>query len=570
MNTTDFLQFAAYAVIILACTPVLGGYMAKIFTGKPTLLTPVIRPLERLTYAICGVDEAKEQGWKRYAGHVLLFSLLGTLATYAMLRLQAYLPFNPQKMPGVPADLAMNTAVSFNTNTNWQAYGGESTMSYFSQMAALAVHNFLSAATGLAVAIALVRGISRKTTKTIGNFYVDLTRGVLYILLPIAIVGALVLVWQGVPQTLGGAVDATTVEGAKQTIAIGPVASQEVIKELGTNGGGFFNANSAHPFENPTPLSNFLEDLLIFLIPAALVDTYGRMIGWRRQAYAIYGAMGILFLAGLAIAYFTEAAPNPALAQIAGYDTAQGNMEGKEVRFGLADSVLFAVTTTDTSCGAVNAMHDSLMPLAGMVPMVNMMLGCIIFGGVGSGLYGILLHVILAVFIAGLMVGRTPEYLGKKIEAREVKLAIFAILALTAGILIFASTAVVSPAGLAGLGNSGPHGLSEILYAFSSADGNNGSAFGGLNANSLFYNSMLGAMMLIGRFLVIIPILAIAGSFAAKKTIPPSSGTFPTDNWLFVALLIGVILIVGGLTFFPAVALGPVVEHLALGSGTLF
>jgi K+-transporting ATPase ATPase A chain len=570
VNTTDILQFVAYAAIILACTPFLGGFMAKVFTGEKTFITPVIRPLERLIYAICGVDETVEQNWKRYAGHLLLFSIIGTIVTYAMLRLQQYLPFNPQSMPAVPPDLAMNTAISFNTNTNWQAYGGEGTMSYFSQMAALATHNFLSAATGLAVAIALVRGFARKTTKTIGNFYVDLTRGVLYILLPISIVGALVLVWQGVPQTLGAYVDAHTIEGAKQTIALGPVASQEVIKELGTNGGGFFNANSAHPYENPTPLSNFLEDLLIFLIPAALVDAYGRMIGWRKQAYAIYGAMGILFLVGLAVAYWTEATPNPVLAHIAGYDTAQGNMEGKEVRFGLADSVLWAVTTTDTSCGAVNAMHDSLMPLAGMVPMINIMLGCIVFGGVGAGLYGILLHVILAVFIAGLMVGRTPEYLGKKIESREIKLAIFAILALTVGILIFSAIAVVSPAGLAGLGNAGPHGLSEILYAFSSADGNNGSAFGGLSANSLFYNTMLGAMMLIGRFMVIVPILAIAGSFAAKKTIPPSSGTFPTDTWLFVALLIGVILIVGGLTFFPAIALGPVVEHLALQSGNLF
>jgi K+-transporting ATPase ATPase A chain len=570
VHTTDLLQFAAFAAIILIATPVLGGYMARVFTGERNFITPIVRPLEKLTYFLCGVDENSEQGWKRYAGHLLLFSLIGTLVTYAILRLQQYLPFNPQGQPAVPADLAMNTAISFNTNTNWQAYGGEGVMSYFSQMSGLAVHNFLSAATGLAVAIALIRGFVRKSTKTIGNFYVDLTRGVLYILLPIAIVGALILVWQGVPQTLGAYIDATTVEGAKQTIALGPVASQEVIKELGTNGGGFFNANSAHPYENPTPLTNFLENLLIFLIPAALVDTYGRMIGQRRQAYAIYGAMAILFVIGLAAAYWTEAMPNPALAQIAGYDSAQGNMEGKEVRFGLADSVLWAVTTTDTSCGAVNAMHDSLMPLAGMVPLVNIMLGCIIFGGVGSGLYGILLHVILAVFIAGLMVGRTPEYLGKKIEAREVKLVIFSILAVTVGILLFASAAVVTPAGLAGLGNAGPHGLSEILYAFASTDANNGSAFGGLSVNTAFYNSMLGAMMLIGRFIVIIPILAIAGSFAAKKTVPPSSGTFPTDTGLFVALLIGVILIVGGLTFFPALALGPIVEHLALQSGVSF
>jgi K+-transporting ATPase ATPase A chain len=570
VQTTDFIQFFVYAAIILAATPVIGRYMARVFQGEKTFLTPLVRPVEKLTYAICGVHESAEQNWKRYAGHLLLFAAVGTLITYAIMRLQQYLPFNPQAMPAVPPDLAMNTAISFNTNTNWQNYGGEGTMSYFSQMAALAVHNFLSAATGLAVAIALVRGLSRKTTKTIGNFYVDLTRGVLYILLPISIIGALILVWQGVPQTMGPYVDAQTVEGAKQTLALGPVASQEVIKELGTNGGGFFNANSAHPYENPNPLTNFLETLLIFLIPAALVDTYGRMIGKRKEAYAVYGAMGILFLIGLAACYWAEAQPNPALAHIAGYDIGQGNMEGKEVRFGLADSVLWAVTTTDTSCGAVNAMHDSLMPLAGMVPMVNIMLGCIAFGGVGAGLYGILLHVIVAVFIAGLMVGRTPEYLGKKIEAREVKLAIFAIFAVTAAILIFASIAAVTPAGVAALGNSGPHGLSEILYAFASQDANNGSAFGGLSGNTVFYNAMGGAMMMIGRFMVIVPILAIAGSFAAKKTVPASAGTFPTDTGLFVALLVAVIVIVGGLTFFPALALGPIVEHLALQAGTLF
>jgi K+-transporting ATPase ATPase A chain len=570
VHTTDFLQFAAYAVIILVCTPILGRYMARVFTNERTFLSPILRPLERLAYGFCGVHEDSEQGWKKYAGHLLLFSLIGTLVTYGMLRLQQYLPLNPQSLPAVAPDLAMNTAVSFATNTNWQAYGGENTMSYFSQMAGLAVHNFLSAATGLAVAVALIRAFARRSTKTIGNFYVDLTRAVLYILLPISIVAALFLVWQGVPQTLHGSVEAQTIEGAKQTIAVGPVASQEAIKELGTNGGGFFNANSAHPFENPTPLSNFFENLLIFLIPAALVDTYGRMVGQRKQAYAIYGAMGILFVIGLAAAYWAESTPNPALAQIAGYDAAQGNMEGKEVRFGVADSVLWAVTTTDTSCGAVNAMLDSFMPLAGMVPLVNVMLGCIIFGGVGSGLYGILLHVIIAVFIAGLMVGRTPEYLGKKIESREIKLAIFALFAVTAGILIFSSIAAVAAAGIAGLGNSGPHGLSEILYAFSSTDANNGSAFAGLSVNTLFYNSMLSVMMLIGRFMVIIPILAMAGSFAAKKTIPASSGTFPTDTALFVALLVAVIVIIGGLTFFPALALGPIIEHLALGSGSLF
>ena len=570
MQTTDFLQFAAYIAIILAATPVLGAYMAKVFTGQRTLLSPVLKPLERFIYVICDVRESGEQSWRRYASHLLMFALVGTITTYAILRLQNFLPFNPQSLDAVAPDLAMSTAISFNTNTNWQNYGGENAMSYFSQMSALAVHNFLSAATGFAVAVALIRGLARKSMKTIGNFYVDVTRATLYVLLPIAIVGALVLVWQGVPQTLGPYVDATTLEGAKQTIALGPVASQEAIKELGTNGGGFFNANSAHPFENPTPLSNFLEDLLILLLPAALVDTYGRMIGKRKQAYAIFGAMGILFLIGLTVAYWGESAPNPALANIAGYDVAQGNMEGKDVRFGLADSVLWAVTTTDTSCGAVNAMHDSLMPLAGMVTLVNILLGCIAFGGVGAGLYGMLLHAILAVFIAGLMVGRTPEYIGKKIEGKEVKLAVFGLFAVTIGILSFSSFASVLPAGISALGNSGPHGLSEILYAYGSTDANNGSAFGGLSANTLYYNATLSAMMLIGRFLVAIPILAIAGSFAAKRTVPPSAGTFPTDTWLFVALLVGVVVIIGGLTFFPALALGPIVEHLALHAGTLF
>ncbi|MDB5395199.1 MAG: potassium-transporting ATPase, subunit [Rhodospirillales bacterium] len=567
MHTTDYLQFAAYAAIILATTQPLGRYMAALFSGQKTFLSPILQPVERLIYAICGVQENAEHSWKRYAGHLLLFALIGTITTYAILRLQHYLPFNPMGLPGVPPDLAMNTAVSFNTNTDWQAYSGEGTLSYFSQMTGLAVHNFLSAATGLAVAIAVIRGFARKSTKTIGNFYVDLTRGILYILLPISIVGALILVWQGVPQTIGGSVDAQTLEGARQTIVLGPVASQEVIKELGTNGGGFFNANSAHPFENPTPLSNFLENLLIFLIPAALVDTFGRMIGRRRQAYAIYGAMGILFIFTLSIAYFAEAMPNPALTQIAGYDPTQGNMEGKEVRFGLADSVLWAVTTSGSACGAVNAMFDSFMPLAGMVPLVNIMLGCIIFGGVGAGLYGMLLHVVIAVFIAGLMVGRTPEYVGKKIESREVKLALFALLATTAGTLILSSIASVTPAGVAGLGSAGPHGLTEILYAFASTDANNGSSFAGLSDNNIFYNVMLAATMLMGRFIVIVPILAIAGSFAAKKTVPTSYGAFPTDTGLFVALLIAVIVIIGGLTFFPALALGPIVEHFALSAG---
>jgi K+-transporting ATPase ATPase A chain len=567
VHTTDYLQFAAYAAVIAGVTQPLGRYMAALYSGQKTVLSPVMRPVERLIYAICGVQETVEHSWKRYAGHLLLFALIGTIATYAMLRLQHYLPLNPQGLPGVPPDLAMNTAVSFNTNTNWQAYSGENTLSYLSQMSGLTVHNFLGAATGLAVAIAVVRGFARKSTKTIGNFYVDLTRGILYILLPISIVVALILVWQGVPQTIGGPVAAQTLEGANQTITLGPIASQEAIKELGTNGGGFFNANSAHPFENPTPLSNFLENLLIFLIPAALVDTYGRMIGRRKQAYAVYGAMGILFIFTLAMAYLAESTPNPALTQIAGYDPGQGNMEGKEVRFGLADSVLWAVTTSGSACGAVNAMLDSFMPLAGMVPLVNIMLGCVIFGGVGSGLYGMLLHVVIAVFIAGLMVGRTPEYVGKKIESREVKLAIFALLATTAGTLILSSIAAVTPAGVAGLSIAGPHGLSEILYAFAATDANNGSSFAGLSDNNSFYNIMLAATMLMGRFMVIIPILAIAGNFAAKKTVPTSYGAFPTDTGLFVALLIAVIVTIGGLTFFPALALGPIVEHYALRAG---
>jgi len=570
VHTTDYLQFALYAAIILATTQPLGRYMQAVFGGEKTILSRALRPVERLVYLICGVDETAEQGWKRYAGHLLLFSLSGTILTYTILRLQALLPLNPHGLPAVAPDLAMNTAVSFSTHTNWQAYSGENTLSDLSQMMSLAVSNFLAAAIGLSVAVALTRGLARKSVKTIGNFYVDLTRAVLYLLLPIAIVGALILVWQGVPQTLGGPVEAQTIEGAKQTIALGPIASQEAIKLVGSNGGGFFNANSAHPFENPTPLSNFFENLLIFLIPAALVDTFGRMIGKRKQAYAIYGAMGIMFVFGLTACYFAETVPNPALTQIAGYSAAQGNMEGKEVRFGTADSVLWAVTATDTSAGASNASQDSFMPLGGMIPLFNILLGCVIFGGVGSGLYGILLHVFLAVFIAGLMVGRTPEYVGKKIESREIKLAIFALLATTVGTLILSSIAAITPLGIAALGNEGPHGLSEILYAFASSDANNGSAFAGLSDDNVFYNVALAATMLIGRFVVIIPILAIAGSFAAKKTVPPSYGAFPTDTGLFVALLIGTVVIIAGLTFFPSLALGPIVEHYALKAGDRF
>jgi K+-transporting ATPase ATPase A chain len=570
VHTTDYLQFALFAAIILGTTQPLGRYMAAVFSGEKTFLSKALRPVERLIYLACGVQENTEQNWKKYAGHLLLFSLIGTLLTYAILRLQAFLPLNPQGLPGVAPSLAMNTAVSFSTHTNWQAYSGENTLSYFNQMTALAVSNFLAAASGLAVAIALIRGLARKSVKTIGNFYVDLTRSILYVLLPISIVSALILVWQGVPQTIGGPVEAQTIEGTTQSIALGPIASQEAIKLLGSNGGGFFNANSAHPFENPTPLADFFENLLIFLIPAALVDTFGRMIGRRKQAYAVFGAMGIMFVFGLAACYFAESMPNPALTHIAGYSPQQGNMEGKEVRFGVADSVLWAVTATDSSAGATNSMHDSYMPLAGMVPLFNILLGCVAFGGVGSGLYGILLHVFLAVFIAGLMVGRTPEYVGKKIESREVKLAIFALLATTVGTLILASIAAITPLGVAALGNDGPHGLSEILYAFASADANNGSSFAGLSDNNVFYNVALAATMLIGRFIVIIPILAIAGSFAAKKTVPTSYGAFPTDTGLFVALLIGTVVIIGGLTFFPALALGPIVEHYALQAGDRF
>ena len=570
MHTTDYLQFALFAAIILGTTQPLGRYMAAVFSGEKTFLSRALVPVERLIYLACGVQEGTEQSWKKYAGHLLLFSLIGTLLTYAILRLQAFLPLNPQGLPAVAPSLAMNTAVSFSTHTNWQAYSGENTLSYFSQMSALAVNNFLAAASGLAVAVALIRGLARKSIKTIGNFYVDLTRAILYVLLPISIVSALLLVWQGVPQTIGGPVDVQTIEGTAQSIALGPIASQEAIKLLGSNGGGFFNANSAHPFENPNPLSDFFENLLIFLIPAALVDTYGRMIGKRKQAYAVFGAMGIMFVFGLAAAYFAETSPNPALTQVSGYSAAQGNMEGKEVRFGVAESVLWAVTSTDTSTGATNSMHDSYMPLGGMVPLFNILLGCVIFGGVGSGLYGILLHVFLAVFIAGLMVGRTPEYVGKKIESREVKLAIFALLATTVGTLILASIAAITPLGVAALGNDGPHGLSEILYAFASADANNGSSFAGLSDNNVFYNVALAATMLIGRFIVIIPILAIAGSFAAKKTVPTSYGAFPTDTGLFVALLIGTVVIICGLTFFPALALGPIVEHYALQAGDRF
>jgi K+-transporting ATPase ATPase A chain len=569
MNLNGWIQIALFSAIIIALARPLGGLLTRVMAGERTLLSPVLRPVERGIYAVCGVDERAEQGWAGYALGMLLFKAMCFLALYLLLRLQNLLPFNPAGQAAVGPDLAYNTAVSFLTNTNWQSYGGESTMSNFVQMAGLTVQNFLSAAAGIAIAVAFVRGFARRSAQSIGNFWVDLTRLTLYILLPISVLVALFFVWQGVPQTLGGFVDATTLEGARQSIAIGPVASQEAIKMLGTNGGGFFNANSAHPFENPTALSNLVQMLCIFSLGAALTNMFGRMVGRERQGWAVFAAMGLLFLVGVAVLYNAEAQANPALVA-AGMDPAMGNMEGKELRFGIAASALFATVTTDASCGAVDAMHDSFMPLGGMVPLVNMMLGEIIYGGVGSGLYGFLLFAIIAVFVAGLMVGRTPEFLGKKIEAREVKMTMLAVLCLPLVMLGFTALAVVLPAGTAALANAGPHGFSEALYAYTSAAANNGSAFAGLSANTPFWNTTLGIGMMIGRFFVIIPALAIAGSLAAKKTVPASSGTFPTDGGLFVGLVIGVILIVGGLTFFPALALGPLVEHLAMNAGTLF
>jgi K+-transporting ATPase ATPase A chain len=575
MTMNGWIQIALFSVIIIALTKPLGGYMTRVFNGERTFLTPLLRPVERILYGLSGVNEREDQHWLVYAVAMLAFSMTGFLSLYALQRLQAVLPFNPQAFPAVGEHLAFNTSVSFVTNTNWQSYVPETTMSYLVQMAGLTVHNFVSAATGVALAVALIRGFARRSAQGVGNFWVDMTRCTLYVLLPIAIVVGLFFIWQGMPQNLNAYTSITTLEGAKQIIAQGPVASQEVIKMLGTNGGGFFNANSAHPFENPNALTNLIQMILIFSIGAALTNVFGRMVGNQRQGWAIFAVMGLLFLAGVTTAYWAEAPGNPAFAaqhvdQAPGALQAGGNMEGKEVRFGIANSALFTTVTTDASCGAVNNMHDSLMPLAGLVPMVNIMLGEIIFGGVGSGLYGMLLFAILAVFVAGLMVGRTPEYLGKKLEAKEVKMAMLAILILPLSMLGFTALATVLPAGLAGPENAGPHGFSEILYAFVSATGNNGSAFAGISANTMFYNSTLGLAMFIGRFLMIVPMLAIAGSLAAKKIVPPSAGTFPTDGGLFVGLLIGVIIIIGGLTFFPALALGPIVEHLAMMAGTLY
>lgn len=572
MTTNGILQVVVYFGLVAVLIKPLGLYMARVFDGEPTFLDPVFGPLERTIYRLCGVRAEEEQHWTTYTAAMLLFNFAGLVLLYALERLQHLLPFNPQGLPPVPPDLAWNTAVSFTTNTNWQSYSGETTMSYLVQMAGLTMHNFVSAATGIVLAVALIRGFARHSARTIGNFWVDLVRCTLRILLPASLVLALALVWQGVPQNLHPYTVATTVEGAEQVIAQGPVASQEAIKEIGTNGGGFFNANSAHPYENPTPFSNLLEMLAIFSIGAPLTNTFGRMVRDQREGWAILGAMAVLCFLGVAAIYWNEAGGNPLLRQF-GVDMAAtpaqagGNMEGKEVRFGLANSALFATLTTDASCGAVNGMHDSFTPLGGLVPLVNIMLGEVIVGGVGAGLYGILVFAILSVFIAGLMVGRTPEYLGKKIEAKEVQMSMLAILVLAASILGFSALASVVPAGLAGPLNEGPHGFSEILYAYTSGTGNNGSAFAGLSANTFFYNLTLGLAMLIGRFLMIIPIMAVAGSLVTKRVVPPSAGTFPTHGPLFVCLLVGVILVVGGLTFFPALSLGPIVEHLLMQAG---
>ncbi len=567
MTFIGWIQIILYCAIIIAITPVLGAYMTRVFNGERTFLSPVLRPVETVLYGAAGVDEKREQSWVGYVVGMLFFHIGGFLILYAVMRFQDRLPFNPAGQSAVTPDLSFNTAVSFITNTNWQSYGGESTMSYLVQMLGLTHQNFLSAATGVVLAMALIRGFVRASARTVGNFWVDITRCTLYILLPICVVYALFLVWQGMPQTLGAYVDATTLEGAKQTIAVGPVASQVAIKMLGTNGGGFFNANAAHPFENPTALSNYVQMISIFAIGASLTNVFGRMVGNQRQGWAILAAMGVLFIAGVTVCYWAEGHGNDILNAMG---LTGGNMEGKEVRFGIVGSSLFAVITTAASCGAVNAMHDSFTAIGGMIPLINIQLGEVIVGGVGAGMYGMLLFIIIAIFVAGLMVGRTPEYVGKKIEAKEVKMAMLAILILPLMYLGWTAIAVVTKDGLAGMANPGPHGFTEVLYAYTSADGNNGSAFAGLSANTLFYNVTLAIAMLVGRFWMIIPAMAIAGSLAAKKSVPPSAGTFPTTGGLFVGLVVGVIVIVGGLTFFPALALGPLVEHLAQIAGTTF
>jgi len=588
VTNIGILQITVFFALVFACTKPLGMFMAKAFNGERTFLHPPLRWLEVLTYKIAGVSEQTEQRWTAYAASLLSFSIFGFLLVYLIQRLQGFLPFNPQHFnaANVSPDLAFNTAVSFTTNTNWQAYSGESTLSYFVQMAALTVQNFASAAAGIAVAIALVRGFARQEKKTIGNFWVDVTRCSIYILLPISAAACLFLVSQGVVQNLKPYTEATTLEGAKQVIAQGPVASQEAVKELGTNGGGFFNANSSHPFENPAPLTNLFEMFLMFAISAGLTYTFGEMVGDTRQGWAVFAATSTLFLAGVLVAYSFEQAGNPLLAKL-GVETAAtpgqpgGNMEGKEVRFGIANSALFATVTTDASCGAVNSMHDSFTPIGGLVPLFNIMTGEVIFGGTGAGLYGMLLYCIIAVFIAGLMVGRTPEYLGKKIEQKEVKMCMIAIVLTAFSILVFTGVSSVirfpahgywNPPGpaAANINNSGPHGLSEVLYAYTSATGNNGSAFAGLNANTPWYNLSIGLAMLTGRFFFLLPLLAVAGSLAAKKRVPVTSGTFPTHGLLFVGLLVGAVLIVGALTFFPALSLGPIVEQFLMLNGKLY
>jgi K+-transporting ATPase ATPase A chain len=567
MTFIGWVQIAFYCAIIVAITPALGAYMTRVFNGEPTFLSPILRPIEIGLYKIAGVDERREQHAVTYTVAMLLFHIGGFVILYALMRLQQWLPFNPAEQAAVAPDLSFNTSVSFITNTNWQNYGGESTMSYLVQMLGLTHQNYLSAATGIALAVALIRGFARHSVRGVGNFWVDITRCTLYVLIPICVPYALFLIWQGMPQTLGAYVDATTLEGAKQTIAVGPVASQVAIKMLGTNGGGFFNANAAHPFENPTALSNFVQMLSIFAIGAGLTNTFGRMVGDQRQGWALLAAMGVLFITGVVVCYAAEAHGNHLLNALG---LSGGNMEGKEIRFGIVGSALFAVITTAASCGAVNAMHDSLTAIGGMIPLINIELGEIIVGGVGAGLYGILLFVIISIFVAGLMVGRTPEYVGKKIEAKEVKMAMLAILVLPLMYLGWTAVAMLVPSAVAAMGNPGPHGFTEVLYAYVSQDGNNGSAFAGLSANTPFYNLSGATAMLVGRFWMIIPTMTIAGSLAAKKSIPPSAGTFPTTGGLFIGLLVGVIVIVGGLTFFPALALGPIVEQLAINAGTSF
>jgi K+-transporting ATPase ATPase A chain len=571
MTTNGWLQIAFFSIALLLITKPLGIYVLKVYDGSMRWL----RPLERVLYRVGGVDPDEDQHWTRYAASMLIFSAASMLLTYAVLRLQHLLPLNPQAMGAVPDRQAFETAASFTTNTNWQSYSGETTMSYFSQMTQLTFHNFASAATGVALAIALARGITRHSAGRLGNFWVDLVRGTLYLFLPIATLIALLFVQQGVIQNFAHYVTVTTVEGVKQVLAMGPVASQEAIKQLGTNGGGFFNANSAHPFENPTPWTNFWQMFAIFMIPAALTYAYGRMAKNQKHGWALWAAMFVLFIAGTGSAYWAEARGNPIHASrgidvVATQDNPGGNMEGKEVRFGIANSALFATVTTDASCGAVNAMHDSFTPLGGLVPLVNMQLGEVVFGGVGAGLYGMLVMVVLAVFIAGLMVGRTPEYLGKKIQAREVQMAMLFVLIFAGTILVMSGITAVSPAGLKGLNNAGPHGLSEIIYAFTSTAANNGSAFAGLTGGTYYYNTLLGLNTLIGRFGMMVPMVALAGFMAEKKTVPESAGTFPVTTPLFVALLVSVILIVGALTFFPALSLGPIVEHFLLQTGRLF